>query len=234
MEQYDSNGGLLWSRTTCGDMSLNSGWYGIAADCGGRTVVAGIAARSGEDSNWRIVGYTREGNIWWDEEYDSAQNWDDVPTAVAFGKEGAIVVAGYYGESISTQADWLIRKYLDTGSPCYSSPPPGTGTPPDPGHDLGAGSVRIIGGIRGYINPKRGEKATIQVRLKEPGKIRVRIYDLMGRLLTEFSKDGTSGRTTVLHWDGTTGEGSIVPTGTYPITVEGPGVRFRDTLAVLR
>ena len=103
--------------------------------------------------------------------------------------------------------------------------------PPD---ELGDKLVKIVGGVRGYLQPKRGEQATILVRPPTAGRITVRIYNLRGELVRELTADATGGRTEVLHWNATDATGADVPPGAYPIVIEAPGVRYKDTLAVLR
>ncbi len=98
----------------------------------------------------------------------------------------------------------------------------------------GEGEVRIVGGIRGYINPRMGERATILVRPRSAGRITVRIYDLSGYLVKVIAVDAAGGRTEVLGWDGTDDAGHTVDAGVYPILVEAPGIVYRDSLAVMR
>ncbi|MEK7474001.1 MAG: hypothetical protein AAB152_00065 [Candidatus Coatesbacteria bacterium] len=100
--------------------------------------------------------------------------------------------------------------------------------------DLGGKLVKIVGGIRGYIQPKRGEQATILVAPTTAGLIAVRIYNLRGELVRLLTANAAGGKTEVLHWDATDAAGADVPPGAYPILIEAPGVRYRDTLAVLR
>jgi uncharacterized repeat protein (TIGR01451 family) len=103
-----------------------------------------------------------------------------------------------------------------------------------PADELGNDRVKIVGGIRGYIQPKRGEQATILVRPVSAGTITVRIYDLTGVLVRELTAVSGGGHTEVLHWDAKDNAGRDVPPGAYPILIEAPGVRYKDTLAVLR
>lgn len=99
---------------------------------------------------------------------------------------------------------------------------------------LGQEGVKLVGGIRGYINPRRGEMANILVRPAAPGDIRVRIYNRSGVLIRELVATSSGNRTTVLHWDATDESGDHVPPGVYPVLIEAPGIRYRDKLAVLR
>jgi hypothetical protein len=96
-------------------------------------------------------------------------------------------------------------------------------------------SVKIVGGIRGYINPKKGEQANILVHPSAAGAITVRIYDMSGRLVRELNSSTPGNRTESIKWDGKDSGGKNVAPGSYPIIVTGPGgLAYRDKLAVLR
>jgi len=112
-----------------------------------------------------------------------------------------------------------------------SSVLPGPPAPPEP---IDAGKVKIVGGIRGYINPKRGETATMLIRPTGPGEIHIRIYDQDGVLLWQVTQSTSGVHTEVVQWRGVDASGNQVPPGLYPIIVEAPGIRYRDTLVVVR
>ena len=103
------------------------------------------------------------------------------------------------------------------------------------GPSLDPGKVKIVGGIRGYINPKLGEQATILLRPSGAGEIIMRVFNLKGEIVRVIRDTATGGNhVLVLHWNATDESGAQVPPGAYPVIIEGPGVRYRDTLAVLR
>ncbi len=112
-----------------------------------------------------------------------------------------------------------------------SAPPP---PPPPPVDDGLKDGVKIVGGIRGYIEPRRGEMANILVRPTGSGVISVRIYNLRGDLVRTLTASAAGGRTEVLHWDANDDAGRPVPAGVYPVFIEAPGIRYTDKLAVLR
>lgn len=103
--------------------------------------------------------------------------------------------------------------------------------PPEP---VESGKVKIVGGIRGYINPKRGEQSTILIRPETAGEIVVRIYDQEGVLVWTESLMTTGGHTEVVQWRGVDSAGREMPPGLYPILITAPGIRYRDTLIVVR
>jgi outer membrane protein assembly factor BamB len=104
-------------------------------------------------------------------------------------------------------------------------------TPPEPKKK---GTVKIVGGIRGYINPKRGEVANILVKPDSAGVIRVRIFSLAGDLVREITVDYKGTGTETIQWNGTDASGKHVPPAVYPVIVDAPGTYFKDKLAVVR
>lgn len=107
-------------------------------------------------------------------------------------------------------------------------------TPPPTPEPIDLGKVKIIGGIRGYINPKRGEQAVILIRPKEAGEIRVRIYDMSGALVWQETLQASGNRTEVIQWRGVSSTGQEVSPGIYPVFIEAPGIRYKDKLIVVR
>src|SRR6185503_5823048 len=93
---------------------------------------------------------------------------------------------------------------------------------------LNAGEVKILEGPRGWVNARRGESATIQVRPTTAGRITVRIWDERGMLVRELVRDAGSGSTEILIWDGADAAGRKLPPGLYPVLIEAPGIRYRD------
>jgi len=102
------------------------------------------------------------------------------------------------------------------------------------GPSLAPGQVKIVGGTRGYINPNRNEQATILARPTGPGELRIRIYDVEGVMVAEVSKPVFGNTVEVIQWNGRGRSGTPATPGLYPIVVEGPGVRHKDVLVVVR
>ena len=70
-------------------------------------------------------------------------------------------------------------------------------------------------------NPSNGG-ATIGFQVRQPGKVRVRIFDARGRLLrTLFDEESTVGRRTV-RWDGRAADGTVAASGVYFFRIETP------------
>jgi hypothetical protein len=98
----------------------------------------------------------------------------------------------------------------------------------------GGGSVKITGGSRGFIQPAAGEPAAIAVTTVTPGFVTVRISDRSGALVRDLSGYAGGGRPEVFRWNGTDSAGNPVAPGIYLVTVDGPGLRVKDRIAVVR
>ena len=211
-DRYEPDGTRQWRLS---DTTRSAG--AVAASTGGVVVVAGEWAHG-----VNVRAFTAGGQLIW-------ESLPEVPVPMAGFVTDLAVLAdgqlGIVGVRATPQAvyNWLVQKYemdLAEGNPT--------------GESVESGKVKVVGGIRGYLDPKRGEKSTILVRPTGAGVIHLRIYNQAGQLISETTKNTTGGHTEVLHWDGTDSNGLTVPTGIYPIVVDGPGVNATDKLAVVR
>ena len=80
------------------------------------------------------------------------------------------------------------------------------------------------------MNPK----ADILFTVSQPGRVRVAVYDLRGRLVSTL-QDGqlTAGSHTV-PWDGSTHSSAHAASGTYYVRVEAPGETQVQAITVLK
>ncbi|GEM_PF-4080387 len=93
--------------------------------------------------------------------------------------------------------------------------------------------IKIRGGEKGFINPSKGETATIYFNSSAPGKVKIKIYTLQGTLLKEISKD-TIGGNDSYEWNCHNNHGDIISSGVYIVYVEGPGIKEKKKLIILR
>ena len=93
----------------------------------------------------------------------------------------------------------------------------------------GIGPVRIAQGIpeqfglnQNYPNPFNPE-THIQYQLNESGRVRLEIYDLMGRKVRTLVDQDQPAGYFMMKWDGKNQTGNLVPSGMYlyRITVQG-------------
>jgi len=103
-----------------------------------------------------------------------------------------------------------------------------------PAASVNPGEVKVVGGMRGFIDTTAGEQADIRLWPTGPGEITVRIYDLRGRLVREIRRSCPGGHAESVTWDGTDSRGARVAPGGYPLRVTAPGINFRAKLGVLR
>jgi hypothetical protein len=86
------------------------------------------------------------------------------------------------------------------------------------------------------ISPRGGgydTKAAISFELGKAGRGAVKVYDRAGRLVREIAEAGDfpAGRN-VVFWDGTDGDGQVVPSGLYTVAVRFDGQTTVRTVAV--
>ena len=100
--------------------------------------------------------------------------------------------------------------------------------------ELGAeGEVKIQGGKNGYVNPLKGEVAKIHFWPSTAGTVNVEIFDLIGLLIWDRSKD-VIGVQDLIEWDCRNTENDLVASGIYVVFVEGPGIKATKKVAVIK
>ncbi|MHC4745554.1 MAG: hypothetical protein ACYS8Z_26870, partial [Planctomycetota bacterium] len=227
--KYASNGTYLggWKYNSAG--TNNDIAVDVSVDCRNNILVFGTEDREdiGQDVNWRLIKYDHAGSVLWSIGHNGPVSSSDFAESMAVDSSGNIFLAGGEMRSDLGQGmNWHIRKYYSAASDCSS--------PAGPEDEVTPGKVKIVGGIRGTINPKRGEKATIHVGTGAAGNIVVRIFDGAGTLVFDDTKPTTGGRHEIVHWHGVDNEGKAVPPGVYPIVITAPGITYRDRLIVVR
>jgi photosystem II stability/assembly factor-like uncharacterized protein len=95
------------------------------------------------------------------------------------------------------------------------------------------GEIKIQGGVKGYVNPALGEKARIHFNAKRAGKVTVKVYTKKGRLVWEDSRD-TSGGEDFIDWACENAKDNVVASGIYIVYVEGPGVKDKKMMAIVK
>ncbi len=95
--------------------------------------------------------------------------------------------------------------------------------------DTDKGEVKVVGPEerKGVINPDKGDKAEIYFKGEKAGKFTLRIYTLLGELIYEETKDSLAeGKFSWIPGD--------IASGTYIVSIEGPGVKIHKKVAILR
>ena len=85
--------------------------------------------------------------------------------------------------------------------------------------------------LRAAPNPFRGS-TTVGLNLTAPGRARLAIYDLTGRLVRVLLDQEATGVRSVV-WDGTTADGSKAHPGVYVIRLEAHGQVFAHKMVKL-
>jgi len=95
------------------------------------------------------------------------------------------------------------------------------------------GGVKIQGGKNGYVNPLKGEEAEIHFWPSAPGTVNVEIFDLIGLLVWNKSKDVTGAQDSI-KWNCRNSENDLVASGIYVVYVKGPGIKATKKVAVMK
>lgn len=99
--------------------------------------------------------------------------------------------------------------------------------------EVNQGRVKIQGGGKGYINPLKGEKATIFFKASQPGNIKIKIYTINGKLVWEKNIYTNSDDDFII-WDCRNKSNSMVSSGVYILHIKGPGLDTTKKIAVVR
>ncbi len=95
------------------------------------------------------------------------------------------------------------------------------------------GEALIRGGERGYVNPSEGEKAQIIFKANRAGRVTVKVFDRLGRLVWEDSKN-TSGGNDSIEWACVNASNNVVSSGVYAVHIKGPGIDTVKQIAVVK
>ncbi|MBU4305728.1 MAG: T9SS type A sorting domain-containing protein [Candidatus Omnitrophica bacterium] len=96
------------------------------------------------------------------------------------------------------------------------------------------GTVSVVGGARGFVNPANGEKLSIGTKATAAGTIKTSIFDGKGKLVREYSMSTDGTQTTVVQWNGRDSSGRNVSSGVYLIHVEGPGINITKRTVMIK
>lgn len=123
VRKYDSGGELVWAKTHDGPASGDD-WAGaLAVDARGNVVVAGRESRPDvrQGFNWLVRRYDSGGRLLWSRSHDGLAHGNDWANAVAVSPDGGIYVVGREdGLANGQNANWLVRKYDETGKLAWS------------------------------------------------------------------------------------------------------------------
>jgi DNA-binding beta-propeller fold protein YncE len=99
---------------------------------------------------------------------------------------------------------------------------------------VGADEVKIQGGEEGYINPDRGDKARVVMNPSSSGTIKIKVYNMMGRLVNEFTQEVVGNTTNIISWDCKNSKDEYVTSGIYIMVIEGCGINAKKKIAIVR
>jgi len=219
VRKYRSNGDIVWTRTYNGKDNYADIGYGIALDRSGNIYVTGQEMVTGEGANIWARKYDLDGNIVWTWTYNNEiTNGNDCGYSITLDGSGNVYVTGNEDVSGEFYNIW-VRKYEGAFGENFQPPQ--------------EGNVKIQGGEKGYVNPKKGEVAKIHFQPNASGTVNVKIYTLRGLLVWEKSKS-VSEYQDFIEWDCRNEKNDLVASGIYAVYVEGPGIEATKKVAILK
>jgi len=218
VRKYDSEGEGIWTRTYDSPGEGEDGGYGIAVDGSGNVYVTGYETVTGEEKNIWVRKYNPNGDEIWTRTHNGSLSDDDEGHGIAVDGSGNVCVAGVDWDAVKGWSIW-VRKYEGAFGENFQPPV--------------QSEVKIQGGEKGYVNPKKGEVAKIHFLPSGSGVVKVKIYTLRGQLVWEGSKS-VSGPQDFIEWDGRNKDNDVVASGIYVVYVEGPGIKATKKIAVLK
>jgi hypothetical protein len=96
------------------------------------------------------------------------------------------------------------------------------------------GSVQVLGGRHGYIEPAMGEVASLEIVGGSSGEITVGVHTLDGDLVWETNKGISRGVESHVVWNCTDGHGNQVVSGVYLVRVSGCGLEEVRKVVIVR
>ncbi|MGM0441457.1 MAG: S8 family serine peptidase [Elusimicrobiota bacterium] len=93
--------------------------------------------------------------------------------------------------------------------------------------------VAIVGGRQGYVDPSKEEYAEIIFNSSESGRATAKIFDRLGRLVWENTKNINSGNN-YIEWDCKNSYGEVVSSGIYILHITAPNIDTTRKIAVVR
>lgn len=214
--KYSSDGDVVWTGTYNGPANGYDEGSDITIDGTGNVYVTGARELTGNMETW-LRKYTSDGDIVWTKTYGETPA-ERGGTGVAVDRSGNVYVCGGDYDPEHGCRIW-VRKYEGAFGENFQ--------PPE------EGKVKVQGGERGYVNPKKGEVAKIHFQPSESGVVKVKIYTLRGQLVWEGSKS-VSGYQDYIEWNCKNKDNDIVASGIYVVYVEGAGIKEKKKVAILK
>ncbi len=249
-DPYATSGAPEWTGTY-------SGYYirSIDIDSAGRVWGAGYRIEPNWPFKWTIISFGEDGSsdmappivctvsdYDWVEEHGLRPR-EDIEESSSFGhgiactQDGGVVSCGHIWIGVPYGTSGETVKLLPAALHGTGPGPVANGSPTEPGPEhpggLKPGDVRVAGGTRGLVDPRRGEGASVSVYPTSAGTVTLTVIDRRGGVVKQVSAPASGSGTVNLTWDGKNASGAPVAPGIYAVRVEGPGIRQVSKVAVV-
>ena len=140
------------------------------------------------------------------------------------------VFSGWSGGVVSTANPLNVTVTANMNLVANFITAPSTGTTPD----VQPGTVRIVGGLDGYVNTAYENSVSVFFQPRRAGTVYIRVYSLNGRLVREgVVMSAMPGTVSSFSWDLRNNDGTAVSAGVYIVYVKGGGLEIKKKIVVL-
>jgi hypothetical protein len=138
--------------------------------------------------------------------------------------------------SVTYSPSWTATKAATAVPTVTSTRTPMGFSPTHSPTPLPTGTVAVpVVTNRNVFHPLQGESCTISIKAPQDGQLTVRVFDISGELVRPvFDASVRAGLWFLATWDGKNGNGEMVSSGIYFISVRGAGIRTIKKVVVLK
>ena len=159
------SGTVVWTKKIYGTNSLGAVPTQMKTDAQGNIYICGYENLIGGTKNGCIIKYDTNGNLLWNISYDGGINLDDKLNSITLDNNDDILVTGQTFTT-ATNANYVTVKYTNTAT------------------TINENIFQIFSNITTYPNPFV-EQTTINFTINQNAAVRISIYDLTGKHISE-------------------------------------------------
>jgi len=114
--KYDPSGSLEWASGYNSGEGQSDYANSIVVDSNNMVYIIGDTRGESGTLDFLIIKYDADGNLHWEETFDSASSWMDLPIEIEIGPTNDVYIGGFSGVRFD-KMDYLIVKYRQTVDP---------------------------------------------------------------------------------------------------------------------
>jgi len=166
-------------------------------------------------------------------DHESGDDEDCAPTQLHACFQTTAILGMLGNQDINTRiVDFTLTGTLSDGTTFTATFEPSRFADKGSNGDNGQGKKK---GLDGRVRPNPlNPKGELLFTLSQPGRVRVTVYDLQGRLVKRLLDENLAAGPQSVTWDGTTARNGHVPSGVYYFMIEAPEGKAYQRVTVLK